>query len=352
MNTLADILCEHPPTILGRTELERYVNCPAQGAMVDADKTIATNSADTEPGQECHDVISGAVKQWTTPGVRMSRKDVAELIIEGSYKSRPDVQPSVVAAVRRGAYPIADILCKTENGEDRSPDDVIIFDGGEGERSGQLAWDVFPATETTGAVRLTAELDLMLTSASVEEVEVWDWKSGHRWWTATDVAASFQFQMQAWLVLRNFPQVNSVHVRVFMVREGLATGVVTFRRKDVYAIEQRLKRAVDIYLETKAKPVGEAETWPILGKCSICPAVRKCPAACGEAKDIGGNIVAYLAEYAATQEKADYMKGELTKLRRASAVDIEGNGVAFGDPPRAKKQPIYKLYDTGSSSEE
>jgi hypothetical protein len=90
------------------------------------------------------------------------------------------------------------------------------------DRSGQLAADLIPADDDRGAVRLTSELDLLMATASEEELDWCDWKSGWKWWTATDVRDAFQFQMHAWLIFHRFPTVSRINCRVFMTREGFA----------------------------------------------------------------------------------------------------------------------------------
>jgi PD-(D/E)XK nuclease superfamily protein len=158
--------------------------------------------------------------------------------------SRPDVQPQVVQALRR-TFPIIEHLTTHPNNLPRASEDLMRYDGGEGQHAGQLAADILPALDdgSRGPVRGTGELDLLLATVSPEELEMVDFKSGWREWNAGEVAESFQFQMYAWLVLQNYPAVQRVRVRVYITRAGEFTGAVEFtRRQDHVEVSRRRSR--------------------------------------------------------------------------------------------------------------
>jgi len=343
---------EAPPIILGRSELERWANCPHAAWMLDH-RQVSNESKLAAEGNECHDAIAAAVKARHEDAATIGR--LREIVEETAAKSRPDIQPGVIDACRR-VYLILEHLCHKPYDTERAPEDILRYDGGDGQHSGQIAFDLLPAAEdgSRGPIRLTCELDLLLATPSAEEVEIDDWKSGYRHWTATDVFESFQFQFYALAVFRKYPGVNRVKVRVFMPRKGASTSYVEFRRDQSYVIHARLLSAVELYLKHKgATDASDVPALPLPEKCSICPAAIYCKLAHKPECDFKKDPAAYLAEYVATQEKADRMADVMAVAVRRDGSDIVGSGFAFGvDKPPSKKAKPCTLYSIKTEGEE
>lgn len=330
-----------PPIIMGRSELERWQTCPQQAAQVER-KLVNTGGELATIGAEVHAIFAEACKARRVDQLRPA--ELRDLITMRAMQARPDVQPAVIQATKYAVYEFVQILTTSpENGEQRAPEDLIRFDGGDGPMSGQLAADLIAGEST---IRLTCELDLMLATPSPEEVVVYDWKSGHKHWTATSVRASFQFQFYAYLVLRNYPSVQRVGVRIFMSAKNETTSLIIFQRKDMFAIEQRIKSAAANFLQFRFTPTADIPTWPELYKCSICDAAMNCPAAFEvEARD-DERLVRQLVVIEARAEK---IRKVLTAKVRASGDLRFAQGtpeaVAFGtgkpSKPRAKPCGLY-----------
>jgi hypothetical protein len=344
-----------PPIILDRSTLERWgVVCPHQGWHCDRGG-VSTGSTDTVVGDEVHKILAEACRMRQEESVQL--RDLVDYMDAAAQVSRPDVQPLVISSLKRAAWPVARMLCQHANGSDRHPDDLIAYDGGREDRSGQLAADLIPADDDRGAVRLTSELDLLLATASEEELDWCDWKSGWKWWTATDVRDAFQFQMHAWLIFHRFPTVQRINCRVFMTREGFGTSPVTFHRdRDFWPIHKRLMTAAGVYLHYRVveqvEKAENVEAWPTPEKCAICPAAARCHLAHRPAADVAIDPAAALLQYAATQAAAEQMKANLTTYVRKRGSDIQSGCVAFGaNKPKAKRATTLDLYQVGKQEE-
>jgi hypothetical protein len=340
---------EGKAVIIDRSSLEiGGVVCPQQSWHL-AHGVNMTN-ADTEKGSEVHKITSEACRRRQKDGAQL--RDLVEYMEAAAATSRPDVQPQVMMSMRKAMWPIARLLCQHYNGEERHPDDLIIYDGGSGDRSGQLAADILPATDDRAAVRITSEIDLMLATPSEEEVDVIDFKSGWTWWTATDVRTSFQFATHFWLVCQKFPQIRRVNYRVFMTPEALMTSSVDFiRDRDFWQIHKRLMTATGIYLQHIGDESPEdVPAWPTPEKCAICPAASRCSLASRPAADVAADPAAALLQYVAMQAAADQLKANLTTFVRKAGRDLEAGTVAFGaNRPKSQRAPILDVYEVSAS---
>jgi hypothetical protein len=326
------------PLIVDRSTVERYATCPAQGAYVDAG-AVNTCSPEAESGSEVHRILAVAVKARSMDGMRAN--GLRDLIEQMAMASSPDLQPDVIEALKR-SYSIVQLICEhPKTGEQRNPDDLIRFDGGEGAHRGQISGDM----DVDGTVvRLTCEIDLLMATASEAALSAWDWKSGHRWWTATDVRFSFQFQFYAYLILRTYPSVETVEFSVFMTREGVGTDPATFRRKDMFSIGERIKSAVRLLLQHRSADPSTVPAWPAPEKCSTCPAVKLCARRHTDAIDDPEQALKSLIVLDAA---ADRYRSQLTAIVRQRG-DLVYQDVAYGQcaplerAPRAKPCKIYK----------
>lgn len=328
--------------IVDRSTLERYATCPRAGRAIESG-AVKVGNAMTESGSEIHRIISEAVKVRKDEGMRTG--DLAAFIEDMAAKCRPDLQPMVVPALRR-AYPLAKLICETDGGNPRNPDDIICYDGGgEGSESGQVGGDIIPATDDSPAIRITGELDLLMATPSPEAVDLIDWKSGWTWWTATDAFESFQFQTYAWCLWQRFPSVKTINLRIFMPRFGQATDVAVFGHRDRYAIHNRMLSAARLYVEHReeSKPIN-APAWPMHGKCGGCEFAGHCADAMLLTKT--DDPVQMLEKFAVVQEAADQMKTALTAIVRKTGKEITSGKLAFGTgKPKAARAPACDLYE-------
>lgn len=338
-----------PPVICDRSTLERYANCPAQAVMVE--RRIASNgSQPAQVGSAVHEILSDAVKLRIDGG---RPNELRDLIQDLATKSRPDIQPEVMAACRR-TYPIVDLICRHENGEERNADDIIRHDGGKGAQSGQLAFDILPATDERGPIRMTGELDLLLATESDKEARIVDYKSGWKHWTAGDVARSFQFQFYAYLVLANYPSLQRVMVQVFLVRDGTAVSEVAFDRSQMYPIGQRIQSAVKLYLFWRGTDNTEiVDAWPEPAKCAICPASINCRLAHEPEAEFSRNPDAMLAKLVVMTAAKKRIEGYLSEIVRKGIERVRDPGdivcgkTAFGveKPAKSRAKPcgVYQI---------
>lgn len=261
------------PPVADRSTLERYANCPRQGHALEH-KLVSNGGPMADVGRAVHDILSSAITSRIEGFTLNNLRDAIEVL---AANSRPDIQPEVIAAVRR-SYPICDLLCRhSDTGEERNPEDIICYDGGEGERSGQIAADLEISKEL-GSVRLTCELDLLMATESPEEVVLVDHKSGWKQWNGDQVKASFQFQFYAYLIMQKYPKVRRVTVIIYMTREGGSTSPIEFTRENhMWQIGRRIATAARLWLQFRgvAHP-GDVDAWPGPEKCAMCSAVQLC----------------------------------------------------------------------------
>lgn len=317
---------EAPPLVLDRSTAERWSDCPLQGWLCDGG--VNTSSAAAESGQAVHDIIAAAVKARRIGGARPY--ELRDLMKELAAKSRPDLQPDVLDALNGGSiFKIVQLLTThRETGAERHPDDILRFQSGDGDLSGQIAADLLIDGQN---IRCTCELDLLMATDSPELVSYLDWKSGRSVFNATIVKASFQLGCwYPWLIFRNYPTVQRVGVRVMMPRKCEETDLVVIDRSKFYELEQRIISAVRIWLKYRGAGQAEVEAWPAPDKCSICPAVLRCTPAheptASEARDKGKLIHRLVV----LEAQADAVKGILKGI-----VDEEGDIIIDGDPPIA-----------------
>lgn len=326
-----------PPVILDRSTIERYATCPWQAYRVEHMPPMGSEAADS--GQEVHRIIASAVRGYATDGV--PPRDMMEQELP---KARPDVQPDVIEGLRSCIWRI-DAMLTSHN-----PRDIIAYQDGEDDQAGQFAWDLLPATETRGPIRITSEIDLLMRGTTATEVEEMDWKSGHKHWRSSNVRDAFQFQLHAWLIFNNFPEVAQAHIAVWNTRLMGSTAPYTFRR-DSRIMEDftaRLTQAVR-RRDCAHDPDGvEPETWPSHNKCRICDVVLDCPQAATTAIWLNTDPAAYAQ---ATEVMALALAQRREDLRAYvdahGEVDLgKGRLFGLGESRRAKRPTLtqYKFY--------
>jgi hypothetical protein len=336
-----------PPIVLDRSTLERWgAICPHQAYHIDR-KLVSSAGVDADVGNEVHAILAKAVAARHTEGWPASQ--LRQYIEEQAMASRPDLQPAVLAALRK-TYSLVALFCFQANGPERSAEDILRYDGGQGRHAGQLAWDIIPAADdgSRGPVRITCELDLLMAGVSIEELEAIDFKSGWKWYTAGDVESSFQFQFYAALIFWNYPTVNRVRFRVWMTRDGVATSPVEFTRENLYAIGERLRSAVAIYLKYRdADAADDVPAWPAPTRCSICPAATQCIVAHSPERDVAANPARAVQQLVVFEAAAERLRETLSAVVRQTGRDIvceDGTAFGTGKPvqPRAKPCAVYE----------
>ena len=314
------------PVLLDRSTLERYAACPAQGLFAEKHPELCGGPAATA-GQEAHEVIGWALGEWISSG-----EIPADNMEANARMARPDVQPDVLDSIRPVIWSITK-LCRTRN-----PADILRYDGGEGERSGQLATELLPATDTRGHVLFTAEVDLLMATVAETVLRVIDWKTGRKDFTYTAVAGMFQAAAYSTLVHDNYPDVQRVEFQICQTRKNRWTAPVAFTKRDAADMRGRLLQAVEI--RRRALAVAETcpsnvDAWPAAEKCRICPCLMQCPFLDGTPRKIASDPVAF----ARMQQIIDLQAAEDHKAL-AAWVDthgpIEWDGGSYGRFPVAK----------------
>ena len=320
--------------IVDRSTLESWQTCPFQAKAIQDGRAI-NGSVLASAGQAAHDCYSAAIHDWIGSAGTLDASTIAEGIRTMALHSRPDVQPIVVQSTKYSAWKWSDWLTTIH------PDSILRFDGGVDERSGQIAWDV-------EGVTLTCELDFLTTGRSPEILELYDWKAGWKEWCATDIDASFQFNLYPWLVLQNY-DVREVHTRVFNSRAGQFTGYVPFTREDAQKFRCRIIEAIEVKRTHEGS--DDPPTWPDPDKCRICPAASFCPSAGAEAVSLDSDPGAYVAELYKLETRVKAMK-----KAAAAHADLHGTihgpgGLRFGRDKPASRKPTASIYTQDSDDD-
>lgn len=317
-----------------RSTLEAYANCPLSARLSDrASPTFAIVS-----GTETHKAISDAITEWIDDPT-MNRCEMAEKIRANLNYSRPDVQPDAIRGGSRSAWEIASLF------QPLSPAHVLKYDGGEGSRSGQLSFEL-----RTLPVVVTCEVDLLVATASRQQVVMADWKSGWKQWTANGVADSFQFQFYAALVLQTFPDVQSVIAKILNTRTNCWTYEIEFERSRIEQYMGRINTAAAEWWKHHKSDVAKVPAWPGREKCEFCRVASRCHAADVE---LSADPVEGVRTLQALAAKTTAIETALIKHVRDTGRDIETpDGLRFGfDKPKANRKPTAALYAVKSATE-
>ena len=323
-------------TVLDRSTIERWAGCPWAAQAIESGRVNEWRYV-MASGAEGHDALSRATLTWILSGGALSPSELANELETELRGARPDVQPDVLNAARYVIWPWAKFLSKIH------PLNIIGCDGGETldpPRSGQLSLDI----EGVG-VRVTSELDLLYSGPSIDLLHEVDYKTGHKQWTAGDVAASFQFQLHAVLVFANFPAVQALEVTIWNTRSNDQSYRVIFERRKEPEYRARLRMALQPWWEFHGAGDG-APTWPAVEKCAMCSAAALCPVAGQDVKDAVADPLAVLAQLVAVEAKAKAIDKILAAQVDATGVDLElPDGTKFGRayPASERKRPT-KVY--------
>lgn len=312
--------------VLDRSTLDGYATCPAQARLSDMYRNAMPAIA--EAGEEIHQAISRVITTYIESQGVLSPNDLRNEIGIELWQSRTDLQPSVIEGFKYSIWKFSDFLTGLHFSN------ILRFDGGEGVLSGQLSYD-FESLK----VRVTSEIDLLHATESSSLLSEIDWKTGRKMFTEQDVRDSFQFQLHAFLVLMNYPDVEAVKISAWNTRFNLISWAVEFRRKDLEQIRVRIQMAIQNWALNKSKPIESVPAWPVQEKCRICDYALHCPAADADIKDVQTNPQGWVKRMIAVKKRLKYME-DLAK----SYVKVNGDirttdGDIYGfDKPKSTKR--------------
>lgn len=289
---VADAVTGPALRVVDRSTLENYATCPSRGVLLESGRVLNSSKL-ADAGSAVHDAFSAVVQLYLDFRGELSGADLRNEVRVHLQDSRPDIQPDAIRGGNAAVYAWVDFLKQLK------PHAVLRFDGGEGQRTGQLAYDL-----PLFGLRITSELDLLVATASAQVVEEIDYKSGYRPWTEADVFDSFQFQLHALLIFHNYPAVECVRIRVWSTRFNRLTYAAEFYRdKHLEQITARVESAAGEYAAYTG--LQQAPTWPSLEKCPKCPAAALCPAA-AHVREFAADAPSYIDELKVLEANATY----------------------------------------------
>lgn len=329
--------------VVDRSTLEAYADCPRAAAFV-AERGEPT-SREMASGQSVHDAISAMLQAYVRAGGDMSPTEIAHELTCALRNVRPDLQPDALTAVPDWMrWSIGRMLAERHAG------DILRFDGGDGDQCGQLARDITLGREV---VRVTSELDLLMTTRCPDVLAEHDWKTGWMPWTAASVLESFQFRLHWWIVSEVYPDAQHLDVTIWATRHGKVTDRVRFSRRDLPDIEAQVLSAAGDWSRARGAIAASCEARPFESKCSLCAFAVDCvdaeiPSGDPQTPEQRLSRLVQLNAAAALLEK------QLWKDRDARGADIVAGGTAFGwDKPKGKpKRPANPLYAAAGPSDE
>lgn len=319
---------------VSRSELEQWATCPKRAQLLIEHEE--TESTPARVGSYVHEVLGRIVRDFIdhekSYGIR-NAEDLQSELEEALREAPPDIQPQVLKAFRGSTYQWARWLSGI------NPRNILRFDGGEGAESGQLAAMI-------GDVRLTCEMDLLLSTPSPQVLRIVDWKSGWKPWDSQTVFDSFQFQFYSWIVFSNYEDIRAVQVDIWCTRSGVKNvWTVEFSRSQMKNIEIRLRMVLRDFMNSEeARPSHE--------NCSICPVVLRCDASGGEG-DVPKDPVAALRQLVVLDARRKTLHEKLWAEVDRTGTDIADpeNGTAFGwDKPTTRKKSPSPTYAIGEKS--
>lgn len=328
--------------VVDRSDLEDSATCPAAGAFRRSGAFKAV-SAIAESSEAMHSAFGQAITEYVLSGGALSRSDLMNEVLGYLFGSRPDIQPDAIKAARASLYEWSRFIVNLH------PANILRWDGGTNNRSGQLSWDMPDL-----GLRITSEIDLLNASPSPDLLVETDYKGGHKRWSTYDVAGSFQLgAVHPWLILNNYPTVRAVQIRVWNTRCNRVTYSVEVTREQLPAIESRIRSAAVIWRSYRDLPPEACPAWPTIEKCSQCPAAVLCPAANLDVVLLQRNEASFVDNIIATEAKLDAMyklaKAECARLDR----DLEGtNGNRFGTRKPKERAPSATTYEAKDQPEE
>lgn len=328
---LVDLISE-----VDRSTLQKFATCPMQARLTEGQQVVGNAAV---VGEQVHIAVGATIQAWIDSDANMSRKDVVDTLEQNLRSSRPDVQPEVIDAYRASVWGFATYLCGI------NPINLKHFDGGVGERSGQLSADI----EHIG-LRVTAELDLVHATESKEVIRDLDQKSGRGLWLIDDIRDDFQFGMHAWLLFQKYPSIEVVQVAVWMTRFGRRSPWVDFPRKRMPELHDRILAAADSWARYERRIIEEVPVWPSVEKCRICDAATRCKAA---ERDFGEDAPSMLDKLVAVDAIGDALRKKLAAISDKTGRRIESSsGARAGRDKPSTRKPTFSVWSEKSGDDD
>lgn len=342
---MTELEVEAPPT-LDRSTIEAWTVCPAQAAAIEGGLCKVPTMPQVS-GDGAHEAFSYALREWVNNPEwhEVVISELANDLTEAAMRSRPDVQQDVIKAIRPSVWAWCKFVIGTRYGAERDkighPKHILRFDGGEGEQGGQLSRD-----DNYPGVVVTSEIDLLLSTPAKEVVREIDYKTGNQQWTASDVADSFQFNLHAWLIFGNYPDVQEVQTQIWNTRRNSITYTARFRREDEAAIGMRIYSALALRSRYSGMPFADVPTWPMTDKCENCPALHLCPSALQPMRDAATDLDGFIDDLhafdAIMSARVKLAKGQLKARGMENYTTPRGNAFGIGEPSsRAKTMKLW-----------
>ena len=319
--------------IVDRSALELYSVCPAQARFRETAVRSVGDAA--EIGNAVHDALSFTTRSYVDSQGTVNTDAIADDLAMHLRSSRPDVQPEAIAAMKPSVWAWAKFLREIH------PLNVIRFDGGGDDRSGQLAIDI-PSLN----VRVTSEVDLLYAPESDGILCEVDYKTGRRRWTERGVRNSFQMQLHALLVLTNYQDIDAVDIAVWNTRTNARTYRVRFPRTRLAEYRTRVDAAAGYWQQYHEVPPAECPTWPTRDKCKRCDAAALCPVADQDIRELvsdpRGYVDATVSLAARLSARTKLLSGYVDA--RGDVVSDHGNAYGLQKPAgkRTKRKAFYE----------
>jgi len=318
----------HPESLLepitfDRSDLENTANCPFAAKAI-RDGKVQNISRLMDIGSEGHLLIKEGI-EWGNGDYMVA----ADYILAEVTKARPDIQPEVIKALRF----ISNELKRIGN-----------FNYGNlvGVEK-QFSAELLPASQSRGAVIITARLDLVNAGRDKTVLHVHDWKTGYKHRSNSEAYASFQTCCIAWILFKELADVQEIHFWYDQTMTDTRAYCKLERDRDYYNFQGRLETAVMLRLR------DSSEAWPDIEKCSWCPATAICPHVVADARDFNTDKVPFLQQMIALQARLTAMK----KIANAY-VKKHGNIIfadhVYGDKGRQKVS--YSAFKIGKSDDD
>ena len=318
---------------LDRSTVQDWGECPRRSALLAPGK-INTSSHVACVGNGAHECFGDTVTEYIDRGDSwMSKTEIAEWLSGAARHSRPDIQPEVMQAIRASTWAWVEFIRNIHH------TNILRYDGGEGERSGQLAveWPDLHAM-------ITSEVDLLYAGEVPEVIHEVDYKCGQKIHLEASVKNSLQFAFHAVLVFANYPDVQELRVSVWNTRSNRKTYEVPFLRKYETDYAARVRSAVSQWYQWR-HPIDpdRVPAWPTQEKCRICDAAIQCnySGRYGSPEDLLLGIVAHRA-------KLNALEAELTGIVDNLGHDVVVDDVAFGrnkpKKPASNRRASATLY--------
>ena len=316
--------------VADRSDLETARDCPQKLAYEQGQTRIPSHAA--EVGTQAHAAISATIEAFIREG--LSKRDIAEFLQREVLATRPDLVGDTWDAVSPSVWKIAELLA------DRSPGEVLRYDGGRGEYSGQLASDITVGGEI---VRVTSELDLLLMTKSDEVFEDIDWKTGHTPYDIDNIKRSFQFRLHASMIFDTYPACKEVRVRVMRTQYRDLSRPVKFTRDELPVIYAETYSAAVRWLDIKKRSKPDrplvTDRFPTEEKCRRCCWARQCWKS--RVESTPAELVDLLTIMEAVQ---DQVQDELKAICGKNG-EVEGTcGQKFGTKKPKTERATYALY--------